>query len=568
MTHRTVASGTLGALLLSGFGLSALGQTTLPTPAEESGYVRYSQNEDIARFLSELAARAPEVRVRTVGRTKDVPGFPAEDIYLAVVSANGAGRGRDLDRTKPTVLLTASQHGNEQSGKEAALRLVRDLAAGDLKPLLKQLNVLVMPQTNPYGNRFDVRTNEIELDMNRDHVKIEAEGVAAIHRVFREFMPEVTVDAHEKGEDYYRVNVGCVSNAAIHPALQDYSRRVLLADVEAALAPRKITFHEYLVSEEMGLNTSAGAALRPEDLAGREEMKRYSTTDINDGRNSLGIFETLSFIQEIASHHDIATLKDRTDDQYWGLRSLFDAVARRSAEILALVPRLRRELVKKAETYEESDVVPLRMAYARDPEHPTLALKQLAETSRPSILGTLKADKKAGDAIQTSDLIAPPPAKAPAVVTVEVKNWFPIVEPRLSVVRPLGYLIPAKHAAVVENLLRLGIAVSTFTKDRIVDAEGYTVGEIVPARYDYLAPERLEVARTALKLPAKRGDFYVPCAQPAANLIPCLLEPQSDFGLIRYWTYKLVPAPGDVWSFFRLTRPQDLPLVPYKDWRE
>ncbi|GAI26745.1 unnamed protein product, partial [marine sediment metagenome] len=34
-------------------------------------------------------------------------------------------------------------------------------------------------------------------------------------------------------------------------------------------------------------------------------------------------------------------------------------------------------------------------------------------------------------------------------------NWFPDVEPTLSVPRPLGYIIPAKHLDVVETLLGL-----------------------------------------------------------------------------------------------------------------
>lgn len=197
MNHRNVVGAVF--VILSGFTILRAAAQVPPTPAEEIGYVRYSQNEDIARFLSILGAQCRDVKIRIVGRSKDVPGYPAKDIFLAVISENGAGRAADLDRAKPTILLTAAQHGNEQSAKEAALRLLRDFAGGELKPFLKTLNVLIMPQTNPYGNQFDVRTNEIELDMNRDHVKVEAEGVAAIHRVFREFMPEVTIDVHEKG---------------------------------------------------------------------------------------------------------------------------------------------------------------------------------------------------------------------------------------------------------------------------------------------------------------------------------------------------------------------------------
>ncbi len=565
MIHRTFFVAALGVLALLTLGAAAAAQTP-PTPGEENGYLRYSQNDDLARFLSTLAAQCGELKIRIVGKTKDVPGFPARDIFLAVISGNGALRGRELDRAKPTILLTAAQHGNEQSAKEAALRLLRDFAAGELKPLLKRLNVLIMPQANPYGNQFDVRVNEIELDMNRDHVKVETEGVAAIHRVFREFRPEVTIDVHEKGDDYYRVNIGCVSNANIDARLQDFSRRVLLAEVEAALKMKAIAFHEYLVSEEMGLNTSAGAALRPEDLAGREEMKRYSTTDLNDGRNSLGIFETLSFIQEGASRHDIPTLGERTDRQYWGLRGLCEAAAGHAAEVLTLVNGIRRDLLAKAAVYNESNLVHLRMAYARDPKTPNLAIRQFEEEPQSRTLGSLKTDKKAGDEVRASDLIAPPPAKSSKIVTVVVKNWFPNVESRLSVARPLGYVIPARHADVVENLLRLGVAVMMFTRDQILDVEAYSVGTIIPAKYDYLAPDRIDVAKASLRLPARRGDYYVSCAQPAANLIPCLLEPQSEFGLIRYWAYKLVPASGDVWAFYRLTKSQDLPVVPYENW--
>jgi hypothetical protein len=537
-----------------------------PTPAEECGYRRYSQSDDIVRFLSVLSAQSKNVRMRVVGRTQDGPGFSARDIVLAVASENGAVTPSELDRIKPTVLLTAAQHGNEQSAKEAALRLLRDFAAGDLRPLLRKLNVLIMPQTNPFGNQFDVRTNEIELDMNRDHVKVEAEGVAAIHRVFRAYMPELTIDVHEKGDDYYRVSIGCVSNANIHFSLQDFSRRVLLSEVAAALERRKIAFHEYLVSEEMGLNTSAGAALRPEDLAGREEMKRYSTTDLNDGRNSLGIFETLSFIQEGASRHDIATLQERTNRQYFGLRALCESAAGHGGEILALVGGRRRDLAARAGAPADTDLVHLRMAYTRDAGNPTLALKQFEDIAPPGIIGTLKADKKAGDAVRSSELEPPPSAKAPGVKTVVVKNWFPHVEPRLSVTRPLGYVIPSGHEAVVENLLRLGVSVRLFTRDQVLDVEAYRVEEIVPAKYDYLAPEKMDVSRSALRLPVRRGDFYVPCAQPAANLIPCLLEPQSEFGFIRYWIYKLVPAAGDVWAFYRLTKNQELAVVPFEDW--
>ncbi|MBM3294669.1 MAG: DUF2817 domain-containing protein [Candidatus Aminicenantes bacterium] len=557
-------------------GIAALGilraaPAQIQTPAEACRFSQYSQHEDVVRFLSALDAMSPQTAVRVVGRTREAEDFPAKDLYLVLITEGGAVRPDQLDRSKPTVLLMASQHGNEQSTKEAALALVRDLAVGDLKPLLKSLNVLVMPQCNPFGNAMDVRVNEQNLDLNRDHVKLEAESTAAIRRVFVEFRPEATIDVHEKGDDYYRVSLGCVSNLNIHASLQDFSRRKILADVAAALERKKIAFFEYLVTQEMGLDSSAGVRYAAEELAGREEMKRYSTTDLNDGRNSLGIYETLSFIQEGASRHDVATLADRTAWQYEGLRAFVESAARHSGEILPLVRGLRAKLLENAGRYEAGDVVHLDMDYARDPSQPTLTLKAFERTrpaaaAGPRPLGTLKTDKKAGETLTAADIVPAAPAGAARVVEQVVKNWFPLVESRLAVARPLGYVIPAAYTEVVRTLLRHGISVGLIAKDAQVEVEAYRIGEIVPAKYDYLPPDKITVEKRTMPALVKQGDFYVSCAQPAAHLIPALLEPQSKYGLIRYRACKLVPEAGNFYGLLRVTADPKLSTIPYKPW--
>ena len=556
------SSGLILALL---FLYSMAAAAVVKTPAEESNYTRYSQNEDISRFLSVLASQAPELTVQIVGQSQGVENFPAMNIYLCILSEERAAGPQSLNRHKPTFLLTASQHGNEQSAKEAALWLIRDLAQGDLKPLLSKMNFLIIPQTNPYGNFFDRRQNELGLDMNRDHIKLETEGVQSIHRVFAAWMPEVTMDVHEKGDDFYRVSIGCVSNINIGPSLQEFSRSKILAQVEESLKKRNLTFHEYLVEEEMGVNTASGANLKPEETAGKEMMKRYSTTDLNDGRNSLGIFETLSFIQEGASRGDITTLRERTAWQYHGIRSFSEAVAGRGNEILTLVRGVRETLLAKAKAYSETDLVHLRMDFARDEKNPTLTIQEFAN-SDSEIEGVLKTDKKAGEVVAAADLAPYPYPARQMVVTRVIKNWFPEVVPRLSVPRPLGYIIRSAHLDVVETMLRLGIELAMLVRDLPLEVEAYEVGEVVPSKHDYLAPEKIEVIQRNLQTIAKRGDFFVSCAQPAANLIPALLEPQSDFGFIRYWKFRLVPEKGDLFAFYRLTKKTDLPVVPYEPW--
>jgi len=552
-------------LTLALVGASGLSAQSLKTPAEEARFTQYTQHEDVARFLSSLDHLSSEVSVRVIGQTREARGFSAKDLFLVIITMEGVDHPEKLDPKKPTVFLIASQHGNEQSAKEAALALCRDLGLGELKPLLEKVNVLILPQANPYGNWVDRRQNEQDLDLNRDHVKLEAEETKAIHRVFSAWRPEVTIDVHEKGDDYYRVSIGCVSNANIHSRLQEFSRSRILSAVEKSLAKKRITFHEYLVSQEMGIDSSAGVRYRPEELAGREMMLRYSTTDLNDGRNSLGIYETLSFIQEGASRHDLETLEERTRWQHAGLRSFLEAIAAHGDEVKSLVRELRRGLIERGANYAEEDLVHLRMEYARDERQPTLTIKRFERAETP-IRGVLKVDKKAGEMLTAAD-IAPYPFPPDLKVTTEVvKNWFPAVRPTLSVPRPLGYFIPSRHEDVVRTLLDHGLRVDMVTKDTTLEVEAYLVSEVVPSKYDYLPPEKIEVEKKGPQIVVKRGDFYVSCDQLGANLIPCLLEPQSEYGLIRYWTLKLVPEKGNFFAFYRLTKPSTLSLVPYRPW--
>ena len=554
----------LGLALTFFLFVSAAGAAvSLKTPAEENRYTRYTQYEEVVKFLSQVEARSQNLKVKIIGRTREVDKYPARDLFLAVLTEEGVSEPRELNSQKPTILFIASQHGNEQSAKEAALRLIRDLALGDLNPLLKKVNVLIIPQANPYGNYFDLRQNEVDLDLNRDHVKLEAESTQAIHRVFARYLPEVTMDLHEKGDDYYRVSVGCVSNLNIHPSLQSFSRQVILREIEKKLEKKKITFFEYLVSEPLGLDTSSGARISAEGPG--EMMLRYSTTDLNDGRNSLGIYETLSFIQEVSSRHDLATLEWRTGWQYEGIRALVETVAARPDEIRQLVRGLRTELLKRARQRAEEDPVHLRMRYERDPGQPELVIKAFA---RPSSLirGILKVDKKAGDYLLAEDIA---PYSGPAdykVVTRVEKNWFPLVKSELAVQRPAGYIIPAERFDLVEVLLSHGLKVQMLEKAATVEVGIYRVKELVPARADYLPPEKITVELEKQKVALKRGDFIISCEQPGANLIPCLLEPQSEYGLIRYFKFKLVPEVDDYYQIYRLEVPLALSAVDLKNW--
>ncbi|MBD3415485.1 MAG: DUF2817 domain-containing protein [Candidatus Aminicenantes bacterium] len=544
----------------------SLAEDSVKTPAENTQYTAYTQHCSMAYFLSRLDTISDQLIVQSVERSLPREEYGSKDLFLCIITEEGVSSPHQLDRTKPTFYIVGAKHGNEQSAKEASLMFIRDVTVGELKSLLKQVNFLVLPAANPFGNYFDTRRNEQNLDLNRDQVKLESPESEAIHKVFREWMPEATMDVHEKGDDYYQVSIGCVSNPNIHRSILRFSRNVLLSEVEEKLKGQDITFHEYLITQRMGIDSSAGVDYSEEDRGQRVYMKRYSTTDLNDGRNSPGIYETLSFIQEGASRHDLQTLKERTIYQYYGIRFMAESIGNHGKEIISLVSDLRQSLIQQAKEYSEDDVVHLRMKYVRDANQPSIRIKQFKRAEQ-RIVGLLRKDKKAGDPLTYEDVRPYEYPSDKKIEELQVTNWFPNVSPTTSVVRPLGYFIPAQHQDVIQTLIKHRIRIDFFKQDCILKTQVYKVMDIVPAEYDYLAPEKITVIKEEIKTVVKKGDFFISCAQPAAHLIPCLLEPESEYGLIRYWTYGLVPEKGDVFPFYRIIQEQDMPLAAYMPWK-
>lgn len=182
------------------------------------------------------------------------------------------------------------------------------------------------------------------------------------------------------------------------------------------------------------------------------------------------------------------------------------------------------------------------MEFARDPAQPELTLNRF----------------------ERAQGVATASAGEPKVVTEVVKNWFPNVRPTLSIPRAAGYVVPAAYQDVVHTLLQHGVLVQTFTADAPFEGEAFDVIDIVSAKEDYVAPETLRVTRKPSRLTAKKGDFFVSGAQPAANLVPCLLEPQSEFGFIRYRSFKLLPEKGNTFAILRVTKAGNLPVAAYR----
>lgn len=105
------------------------------------------------------------------------------------------------------VWYTGNVHGNEQSGGDAAISILYDLASRTdcgVAEMLDNLVIGIMPTQNPDGRDSFSRTNEYGFDMNRDwfaRTQPETDGKLDL---LSKYPPLLFIDAHEMfGSDFF-----------------------------------------------------------------------------------------------------------------------------------------------------------------------------------------------------------------------------------------------------------------------------------------------------------------------------------------------------------------------------
>jgi hypothetical protein len=123
------------------------------------------------------------------------PGAPPAAVSAAIAAA-------------PVILwVSANVHGNEESGTDASLRALYELASRTdcaVTDILENALVVILPTQNPDGREDGTRRNRYGFDMNRDwfaRTQPETDGKL---EVVRQYPPMLYIDAHEFGlSDYF-----------------------------------------------------------------------------------------------------------------------------------------------------------------------------------------------------------------------------------------------------------------------------------------------------------------------------------------------------------------------------
>ena len=199
-----------------------------PTAQEFLGFPLGSQEVDVAQsnaYLDAVAAASDRViagtaatsvqgrplRYAVVGRTDRM-----SPSALATIQANATalrsptltpGQASALEAATPEILwISANVHGDEESGADAALQVMYELADRSdcvVSKVLDRAIVVILPIQNPDGREANTRRNANGFDMNRDwfaRTQPETDGKL---EVVRQYPPMLYIDAHEFGLQNY-----------------------------------------------------------------------------------------------------------------------------------------------------------------------------------------------------------------------------------------------------------------------------------------------------------------------------------------------------------------------------
>lgn len=454
---------------------------------------------EMEAFLEQVA-RPGFIEVRREGTSTQGRGVFL--VHVAHGLADRAGAGPEPWR----VLLYAQQHGNEVSGKDALLFLLRDLSREPAR-LPRGVDLWVMPMVNPDGAEANQRRNGAGIDLNRDHVVLSQPETQALHRVARRVRPHVAVDGHEytrDGEEWRRrgllrwpiIMMDGANHPLFDPALVAAGLR-WVDEGEAALAAAGHAYERYSVGGP------------PPD-----QEQRHSTVDTDDGRNGLAAHGALSFIIEAgvkrAAPDPQADLGDRVDAYLALFRRFLEAdPARRQSDT---------RVVEAARARPLPEFLPTHAFWANVGLRRTLAKAIDAATGR--------------------------------AVLVPTANFMSSVVVKATAATPRAYAVahPAAVPAFRALLERHGLAHETLAAADPVDAERCTLLRIEEEEdLLYARHEGRQVVRCAsaarTELPA--GSLQVRLDGPDAARAALLLEPSNLYGLYRYPEFRpLVAADG------------------------
>lgn len=326
------------------------------TRAELSNYEETTRYEEVQSFIAALRKRSRLLHVESFGRSEE-----GRELPLMVLADPPVRTPREAQAAgKPLVFIQANIHAGEVEGKEAMLHFSRRLLLGDLRPMLKQLVILIAPIYNADGNErisnanrtaqngpvggVGTRENSKGLDLNRDYMKLESAEARALVGLFNRWDPHIVVDLHTTNGSYhgYHLTYAPTLNPNADARLIAYEREKMLPAITAAMSKRhnfRIYYYGNFATEE-ALGRELNSFREPQP--GQTQTRVWRTFDHRPrfGNNYVGLRNRLTILSEAYSYLDF---RRRVEVSEAFVEEICRYASTHAREIPALIARVDRD---------------------------------------------------------------------------------------------------------------------------------------------------------------------------------------------------------------------------------
>jgi hypothetical protein len=541
------------ALLLAVIAATSLSAQPpdLRTRAEVSNYEETSTYDDVMRIVKAVAAGSALANYESYGRTEEGREMPLLVLSEPAVTTPEAAH----KLARPIVYVQGNIHAGEVEGKEAALILARRLTDGDLRPLLRQLVVLIAPIYNADGNeKFSVqnraaqygpiagvgtRENSKGLDLNRDHMKLDSAEARALVGLLNRWDPHVGIDLHTTNGSYhgYHLTYSPSLNPNADARLIGLARDRILPAMQEAVQ-KKHGFRTYYYGNFASASGKPGQSSRvdpgnPGDVTWRtfDHRPRFNN-------NYLGLRNRLAILSEAYSY---VNFRDRVRVTEVFVEEALTAVIANAKQILTLTAQLDNETKAYADATAKSPRLGVDFRIAALPSPVEILVGDVEQTVNPRSGREMRAMTDKAVPVRMSD--------------------FGVFEATREVAMPRGWLIPRPHVdssaytIAIERLRLHGVQVQRVAANAELMVERFVIDAYTrsPKPFQNRYEARLTGRHEGAKLSAQEGSLFVPANQPLARLAFYLLEPESDDGLVTWNLIEAGLAPGATYPIYRVT---------------
>ena len=481
---------------------------------------------DTMAFVDRLVAANPtQFKSQTIGYSNS-----KRAIKMLIASEQGFFEaGQMANSTKPTIFIQAGIHSGEIDGKDAMFMLLRDIATGKRRDILKKVNILFIPILNVDGHerssvfnrinqrgpiKMGFRTNANNLNLNRDFTKLDTPEVRSVLKVINAYNPNLYIDVHVTDGADYQYDV-------------TYGYNPVFASESPAVSDTLNQFFKPMIDEEL---TSQGHIPGPlvftmdkrdfkKGLAGWVATPRFS--------NGWGDLKSLPTI--LVENHSLKPYKQRVLGTYVFLDGAINALSTYSHEL--------SNAVKKEQEFVPKQLI-VKRGYAKQAD--TIEFKGIAYASSLSELSGQNEVNYLGKKLDYSNL--PIYWQKEVLDTVEV---------------PKAFFIPPVYSDIIEKLKLHGVSVN---KLEGANTQPLKMAKVSDYTFDKAPFEgRFRVSASFEYIPAINVDldgwYQVNTQQKSGELAVHLLHPEAPDSFFSWGEFNTI--------FQRTEYMENYALIPY-----